>query len=386
MATYIETLKKQNGDQIAPRTVAKAVTLENGQTVESAIANDVVRKAELDAKLDRIEPNNADTYIYAVGPTSQTSFMLTTPPFPNCIPQYDNQARLSTDPPVDYSHAANKGYVDDIFSRVAKGAAGTVYTNASGVAKTIPVGQNSPDANSIVQRTGDGCVKVAEPVAGTDATPKSYVDTNFVKSLGLPTEPSIRVYAPMEGMDAYSFVTSLPTAYSIARRDGTGNIEVTTPTSENHAANKQYVDGMLYEYERDIPYYFDAMTFNPSIGLDRVYNGMVLDISNIVLSAYVIDDITGNETYFIHDITRPIQGVEDGATVSFELGGVSPSTASDGLNLYGFKIDIQRDGHVFKLQTSRAISGDSFASSSLHTAHLTNVKIRSILARKINVI
>ena len=39
MATNIETLKKPNGDQVLPRTRAKAVTMENGTTVESAIGD-----------------------------------------------------------------------------------------------------------------------------------------------------------------------------------------------------------------------------------------------------------------------------------------------------------------------------------------------------------
>ena len=38
MATKIETLKKPNGDQVLPRTRAKAVSMENGTTVETAIA------------------------------------------------------------------------------------------------------------------------------------------------------------------------------------------------------------------------------------------------------------------------------------------------------------------------------------------------------------
>lgn len=40
MATKIETLKKPNGDQVLPRTRAKAVSMENGTTVEAAI-NDI---------------------------------------------------------------------------------------------------------------------------------------------------------------------------------------------------------------------------------------------------------------------------------------------------------------------------------------------------------
>ena len=39
MATKIETLKKPNGDQVLPRTHAKAVSMENGTTVEAAISD-----------------------------------------------------------------------------------------------------------------------------------------------------------------------------------------------------------------------------------------------------------------------------------------------------------------------------------------------------------
>jgi hypothetical protein len=39
MATNIETLKKSNGDKVLPRTRAKAVSMENGTTVEAVIGN-----------------------------------------------------------------------------------------------------------------------------------------------------------------------------------------------------------------------------------------------------------------------------------------------------------------------------------------------------------
>lgn len=39
MATTIETLKKPNGDHVLPRTRAKAVSMENGTTVETAIGD-----------------------------------------------------------------------------------------------------------------------------------------------------------------------------------------------------------------------------------------------------------------------------------------------------------------------------------------------------------
>lgn len=45
MATKIETLIKPNGDQVLPRTRAKAVSMEDGTTVEAAI-NDISNLVE----------------------------------------------------------------------------------------------------------------------------------------------------------------------------------------------------------------------------------------------------------------------------------------------------------------------------------------------------
>ena len=39
MATKIETLKKPNGDHVLPRTRAKAVSMEDGTSVEAAITS-----------------------------------------------------------------------------------------------------------------------------------------------------------------------------------------------------------------------------------------------------------------------------------------------------------------------------------------------------------
>ena len=49
MATKIETLKKPNGDQVLPRTRAKAVSMENGTTVETAINDLSITIEDIDA-------------------------------------------------------------------------------------------------------------------------------------------------------------------------------------------------------------------------------------------------------------------------------------------------------------------------------------------------
>lgn len=56
MVTKIETLKKPNGDQVLPRTRAKAVSMENGITVEAAIEslNNTVNSIAVPTKLSEL--------------------------------------------------------------------------------------------------------------------------------------------------------------------------------------------------------------------------------------------------------------------------------------------------------------------------------------------
>jgi hypothetical protein len=152
--------------------------------------------------------------------------------------------------PIRDTSKAEIQYVDNVFNRVANSTAGVVYTNASGVAKTITIGQNSADANSIVQRTGTGTIKTNNPVAATDAANKQYVD-----SCG--------------------------------------------------------GEGLLYEQEMDIPYY--DMFVSPAdqkyqTFLNRDWSmdekSGVYDIINIVISGYV--NYNGNSCYFNQDITRQL--------------------------------------------------------------------------------
>lgn len=59
MATKIETLKKPNGDQVLPRTRAKAVSMENGTTVEAAIGN---LNTNIDTIIESVESAKVSLY------------------------------------------------------------------------------------------------------------------------------------------------------------------------------------------------------------------------------------------------------------------------------------------------------------------------------------
>lgn len=55
MATTIETLKKPNGDHVLPRTRAKAVSMEDGTTVEAVIT-------DINTALDAVAQNPSVLY------------------------------------------------------------------------------------------------------------------------------------------------------------------------------------------------------------------------------------------------------------------------------------------------------------------------------------
>lgn len=165
-------------------------------------------------------------------------------------------------------------------------------------------------------------------------------------------------------------------------------LPVGNPKGSYDSANKGYVDGMLYEYERDIPYHSATepeWQDPPSVvALDRNLDGGVLDIINIVISGYV-NSGDGRSCYFNQDITRQVQGVRDKG--SFKMAGILSANGNDNLTMYDFKVDVVCEGESFKMKTSRVIVGETFSGQHRSTkANLSNVKVRSILARKINVI
>ena len=61
MATKIETLKKPNGDQVLPRTRAKAVSMDDGTSVEAAITS---IESGYETKVDAVAKlNEAKSYV-----------------------------------------------------------------------------------------------------------------------------------------------------------------------------------------------------------------------------------------------------------------------------------------------------------------------------------
>ena len=101
--------------------------------------------------------------------------------------------------------------------------------------------------DAVVQRQSNGNISVPNPQASNDATPKSYVDSQIsnkcVQKVSGTTD-----YAQVYGKTAAGTQLNLDISRSVVasalpQRQTNGNIRVpNTPTADNDAASKQYVD------------------------------------------------------------------------------------------------------------------------------------------------
>lgn len=154
----------------------------------------------------------------------------------------------------------------------------TAVTDASRVYATDSDGQPTAlpysaaaGASHVVLSTAAGTLASAEPVAGSDAATKNYVDAAVpprsaadagkvlaVNNAGVPCwdGPKVAmvsgsqydnvVYGRLQGTEtALNFATSSATANTIVRRDGSGRIKTNTPSINTDAANKSYVDNKI---------------------------------------------------------------------------------------------------------------------------------------------
>ena len=119
-----------------------------------------------------------------------------------------------------------------------------------GTQSTAPIAQ-MPYQNTVAQRGAGGTLKVGKAVEDSDAMPKKQVEDNFVKSyVGTPATTKIYVRTNA-GVDSTVTLNTRPDDYSVAQRGVGGVLQVGTPTANNHATTKAYVDG-LHHYSHHI--------------------------------------------------------------------------------------------------------------------------------------
>lgn len=135
--------------------------------------------------------------------------------------------------------------------KVEKSEGDWVYIIKGGVQGVMQLQYGSPTAYSLAARIEGGALRVGTPKTDADATTKKYVDDGLVKKLDIVNTPDTanRVYGiNTEGANKlFPLTASSPQAWAIPIRNDDGQFAVGTPTADNHAANKNYVDLSISE-------------------------------------------------------------------------------------------------------------------------------------------
>lgn len=172
---------------------------------------------------------------------------------------------------------------------------------------------------------------------------------------------------------------------------------------------------LLCEYEQNMKYAGGSgltLTNSPEyLILDRSYTATdnqtyLLDILQMEMSCYVLFDRSSSDlnnmcNYFSWDVTREMQSLADGDSISVYKGGCIPvnedCTTSEGrtYGLCSVKITVRRSGNKYygcmeTAQFSRMTASQSIGASDTNTAQFTpmqcgvrNPKCRSILANNV---
>lgn len=160
----------------------------------------------------------------------------------------DGRATVGAAPTADLD-VATKGYADSTFVQQVT-TPNTVYGVTVNGQRNIPI-STSATGYTIPYRDANGEFLTATPTTDSSVTPKSYVDSGLDTKVDkiTNTNNTIRVYSvntqnTQESIEAnFGFPTENVASIPL-RTAGTNTINVGTPTSNNNATNKAYVDGL----------------------------------------------------------------------------------------------------------------------------------------------
>lgn len=165
--------------------------------------------------------------------------------------------------------------LDNYVKRVTTSGNQRLYGITGGGTDTVYTIDTNATAGTIPQRTQNGELAVGTPTATSSATTKKYVDDSLSNKVDKASSPGhILIY----GVDAtgkqttYIGNTSAESGSVAIRGDG-GRLAVGTPTADDDAATKKYVDdkvSTVYKYKGSVANYSDLPTENNEVG--DVYN------------------------------------------------------------------------------------------------------------------
>lgn len=255
--------------------------------------------------------------------------------------------------PVNDNDAANKQYVDSAISAIDLSGyvekttqANKLYgTDDSGNDKTYTISRNPNEFTSngdIAQRGRDGNVYVPKaPLDDFSATSRYYVDRNKVAKVAT----SNIVYGRGTGIEKAYGVGTAATANNIPLRTAQGQITVPlTPTSDNDAASKQYVDsvasaaGSTYIVQVESNTTPATITYCWKIGKMITFYGQFNDgLNNGANSITVASGDTISHGYIQSgDNVMAFGSIHDNyATFDEEVGATTSGSAFNGRNFVG---------------------------------------------------
>lgn len=163
------------------------------------------------------------------------------------IVRRDETGHVRTADPEGQNDATTKEYVDSALEKKLDTYTGTAYYPVIPVQKRISASdpsagytqaweQMSVEAtnNTVAKRTKNGTVATATPKSDSDATPKKYVEDNFVSKV--TTGNRNQAYTvDTNNQQVMMGIAESATAWTLARRYTNGRLQVGTPTGDNDA-------------------------------------------------------------------------------------------------------------------------------------------------------
>lgn len=123
----------------------------------------------------------------------------------------------------------------------------TVNINLQAKDLTASGGQGvvDPTPDTLVQRTSTGAIKATDATTDNEVVNKQQFDTGLANKLDKTTNKQVVYITNSLGADATLPYEYKPNTGTIAVRDAKGVLLVGTPTADNHATTKKYVDDGL---------------------------------------------------------------------------------------------------------------------------------------------
>lgn len=218
--------------------------------------------------------------------------------------------------------ATSKHYVDTaVATRAPKlehpgdGQTHVYSINGNDIVQPIKVGTNTATENTIVKRTSTGTVRTANPIDNLDATNKKYVDDAITTIQGdvnntnsaintinnkLDTKLTRKTLAEgdtnryvytqsykqtSDGIELMQIGQNTSPANSIVRRTSSGTIRTNTPSVDNDAATKKYVDTSIADFVDSAPEALNTLNeLAKALGNDPNFAATILEQLSTKLS------------------------------------------------------------------------------------------------------